>query len=300
MDTYGNDFEGFKKSDRKEKKSDNGMVKGLIIGAAVVALLFYLTRNNSSPQPESVIVHDTVYIEKTEVIECIEGPEYEEAIEVFASDPRAEEPGPAADTPNSQASDSQKPHFAQIDLKYGLLFAGIPNPISVSVLGIDSKDIKVTIDKGSVKKAGDGIYNVLVEEPGMANIAVSSKDGEPLTTRPFHVMRVPNPVPCVGKDPQTKHGGEIAKSSLVAQSGVVVEMENLPFDMKFYVVSFKVSSTVKGYPEEHQANSAMFTPAQMNLIRILPSGSIVSIHDIKAKGPDGTIRDLQSIVYKIK
>jgi len=70
--------------------------------------------------------------------------------------------------------------------------------------------------------------------------------------------------------------------------------------MKFNVVSFKVSATIKGFSQDATANSAAFTAQQKQIISQVPSGGKIYIEDIKAKGPDGSIRSLGTIAFKIK
>jgi hypothetical protein len=138
-----------------------------------------------------------------------------------------------------------------------------------------------------------------VKAPGTVNITVTANvDGQTknLGSKQFRVKRVPDPVAKVAG----KRDGVVTKAELNAQAGVKADLENFDFDMKFNVVSFKVSATIKGFTQDATSNSAAFTAPQKQIISQVPSGSKIYIEDIKAKGPDGSIRSLGTIAFKIK
>lgn len=292
MENYEKDYEGFNKSRGRDKDEGNGgMLKGLLIGAVVASLLFYFMRSDSQKSPEPIVIRDTVYIEKE--VEAEEAEEEFENIEVAEIEATAvnavpvEQPALNISIPNNN-----------------IFYIACPNKVEISASGMDPFKISVAISNGSITRGTKPEeYVVNVKTPGKVKINASyNLDGRVnyLGSKEFVVKRVPNPVPCIGKDEQTKHGGEIKKNVLMAQAGVLAEFPDFDFDMKFTVVSFKVAGTIKGFTQIEEANSAAFTPKQKALINNMAAGSILSIYDIKAKGPDGTIRDLQSIVYKIK
>ncbi len=86
----------------------------------------------------------------------------------------------------------------------------------------------------------------------------------------------------------------------MAQQGVKAELENFDFDLTFNIVGFTVSATVQGYEEEQKSNSATFTAAQKDLMKKVGTGRKLYIEDIKARGPDGQVRDLSTISFKLK
>jgi gliding motility-associated protein GldM len=186
-----------------------------------------------------------------------------------------------------------------------VLYIGVPNPIEITASGVPAEKLSVSMSGGgSISKAGAaGAYNALVKTPGKVNINVSANiDGQTksLGSREFRVKRVPDPVATVGSDAANKRGGTIGKAVLAAQAGVKAELENFDFDMKFTVVSFKVSATVRGFTQDAASTSAAFTAQQKQIIQQVGSGSKIYIEDIKAKGPDGSIRSLGTICFKLK
>ena len=98
---------------------------------------------------------------------------------------------------------------------------------------------------------------------------------------------------------ENKRGGIIAKNSLINQV-VRAEMENFDFDLKFVVTGFSVSATVKGFTKTEESRSGQFTAAQKQLISGVPSGGKVYIEDVRAKGPDGSTRNLNTIKFTVR
>jgi gliding motility-associated protein GldM len=189
--------------------------------------------------------------------------------------------------------------------KMNVLYIGVPNPIDITASGVPAEKLNVSITGGgNITRAGAaGSYIAQVKSPGTVNINVTANvDGQTknLGSREFRVKRVPDPVAVVGTDKANKRGGTISKAILAAQVGVKAELENFDFKMDFTVVSFNVSASIKGFNQDAKSNSATFTAQQKQIIQQVPSGNKVYIEDIKAKGPDGSIRDLGSICFKLK
>lgn len=185
--------------------------------------------------------------------------------------------------------------------KMNVLYIGVPNPIDITASGVPAEKLNVSMSGGgSIQKAGaTGSYIAQVKSPGTVNITVTATvDGQSknLGTKQFRVKRVPDPVAKIAG----KREGTIAKAELMAQAGIKAELENFDFDMKFNIVSFRVSSMIRGFAKEANSNSAAFGGQVKQIIQETPSGSKIYFEDIKAKGPDGSIRSLGTIAFKIK
>ena len=77
-------------------------------------------------------------------------------------------------------------------------------------------------------------------------------------------------------------------------------MQNFDFNLKFRVVSFTVSATIGGFETSKKAKGARFTPQQIALINKIRPGGKVYIEGVKAKGPDGKIRNIGAIAFRLK
>ena len=183
--------------------------------------------------------------------------------------------------------------------KMNVFYVGVDNPVDVSVGSVPPDKIFPQITNASIIKKSGGSYIVRPKRPGNSIVSVFADiDGQRknMGSQTFRVKLVPNPVAKVND--QT--GGVISKGILLAQIGVIAEMENFEFDLKFDVTEFTVSATVQGFVRDQKSSNNRFTDAQLNLIRSLPRGSRVYIQDIKAVGPDGSVRPLSTISFVLK
>ncbi len=184
--------------------------------------------------------------------------------------------------------------------KMNVFYEGVDNPVEISAPGIASENLKVTINNARiVKQQGDYVVR---PNPGSAGrdavISVSADiDGKAqrLGNKVFRVKRVPDPVAKVNN----QRGGSIPKALLVAQMGIVADMENFEFDLKFKITKFSVSTTIGGYVRNFDSNSTFFTDEQKDMLRRTTRGQQVFITDIEAVGPDGRTRSLGAIALVI-
>ncbi|NJO92629.1 MAG: gliding motility protein GldM, partial [Chloroflexia bacterium] len=172
----------------------------------------------------------------------------------------------------------------------------------ISVPGVPPSKVSPFLSGGgSIVRSGNG-YVVRVKGPqgGKVNVGATAElDGQKknMGSREFRVKKVPDPVAKIGGE----RGGTVAKNWLAAQTGVQAVLENFDFDLRFNIVSFNISAQAKGgYVQDAKSSSARFTAAQQQLLIGVQSGRKVYIEDIKASGPDGTVRDLGSLTFKIK
>ncbi|MEN8118724.1 MAG: gliding motility protein GldM [Bacteroidota bacterium] len=178
--------------------------------------------------------------------------------------------------------------------KMNVFYIGVDNPVDVSVPGIDPSKLQARISSGSIRRKGNS-YVVKVKKVGKVRVSATA-DGKNMGSKEFRVKRVPDPIAKVGG----KKRGTVSKNWLTAQSGVKADLENFDFALRYNVTSFTISATIKGYEEEARSNGARFTAQQRQLIKKIPSKRKVLISDIRAKGPDGTTRNLGAISFKLK
>ena len=191
------------------------------------------------------------------------------------------------------------PSVAISPTKMNVFYVGVDNPVTITASGVPADALIVSIGPiGRIKKVGNGKYIVNVNRTGKTTVSVSAKTGDnarKLGSMQFRCKTVPDPKPKLGNlDP-----GPVAKSILLAQSFVKADLENFVFDLKFPIVSFTVSATIGSFTEEYPTKGAMITQQQKKLIRQLKRGQKVYFENIKARAPDGSIRDLGTISFKI-
>jgi len=183
--------------------------------------------------------------------------------------------------------------------KMNVFYIGVENPVEISVPGVPGDKIFPSISNGSITKSGKG-YIVKVNSPGKTTINVTAeieKIKKPMGSMEFRVKQVPDPIAKIGG---IKIKGNISKQVLAAQSGVIAEMENFDFDIKFNVTEFKLSyTTPAGFVKEEISKSNKLTKSQISLIEAANKNQKIYVEDIKAVGPDGKPRPLGSIILTL-
>jgi gliding motility-associated protein GldM len=187
--------------------------------------------------------------------------------------------------------------------KMNVFYIGVDNPVDISVAGVPPNKVSPFMSGGgSLRSKGGGHYTVRVKGPQGKKVRIGAtakleSGNKNMGSMEFRVKKVPDPVAKVGG----QRGGTVAKNWLSAQTGVAAVMENFDFDLRFNVISFTVSAVLRGgYSEDAKSHSARFTAQQQALIRQVQSKRKVYIEDIKARGPDGTTRDLGTLTFKVR
>ena len=191
-----------------------------------------------------------------------------------------------------------KPSMTVSPTKMNVFYAGLDNPVSISVPGISPSNVKVAISNGSIQPAPGG-YIVRPDKVGVKSlITVSAQiDGttKEIGSMEFRVKRVPDPVASVAG----KIEGAITKNELMAQQGVLAKIPDFDFLMNFTVTSFVVSTSKQGYIIDKPTKGNRFSQEQTDLMKGLNPGSRLYIESIVVKGDDGSIRNLPAISFKI-
>ena len=191
-----------------------------------------------------------------------------------------------------------KPSMTVSPTKMNVFYAGLDNPVSISVPGISPSNVKATITNGSIQPGADG-YNVRPDKVGViSTISVSALiDGalKQIGTTNFRVKRVPDPVASVAG----KVEGLISKNELLAQTGVLAKIPDFDFQMNFTVTSFVVSTQKSGFIVDKATKGNRFSQEQTDLMKGLNPGGRLYIESIVVKGDDGSTRNLPPISFKI-
>lgn len=193
-----------------------------------------------------------------------------------------------------------QPNLVVSPTKMNVFYRGVDNPVSISVSGYSDKDIVGSMTNGTLSKTKDGY----IVRPGKENEAtvsatVTNIDGtkKSMTGQKFRVKNVPNPTPYfAGKSVSDE---TIKKSELSAAQYVIAKMENFEFDLKFEIVEFKLTMVVSGTPIEKISKGAALSSDMKEMTAKAKPGQKIWVEGIKAKGPDGTIRSLGTLSFKV-
>jgi len=189
-----------------------------------------------------------------------------------------------------------------------VMYAGIANPIDVSVPGISPDKLKIKVVNGNVttekvkNSKGEyfkGAWSIKPNAVGqdVQVIVTADINGKPVqyTPYPFRVKSIPNPIAVFGG----KSTGSISRADALVQQGVFAIMPDFDFELNYTVTAFTIFYTDKGMDIEEPCSSSNLTPKQKQALNGLTRGKNLMIKDIKAVGPDNKIRDLNSIILKI-
>lgn len=186
-----------------------------------------------------------------------------------------------------------------------VLYAGIDNPISISVPGVPQSNVTASMTNGTLTKSGDKY----IARPGKvgseAVITVTATiDGRPQTvnTTSFRVRKLPDPVAFIsmkddkGTPIRYKGGKPITKAALMASDGLDAAIDDEMLNIDFKVLGFETvffDSMGNAMPEVSQG--ASFSQRQKDTFRRLSRGKRFYISRVRAIGPDGVERTLAPV-----
>jgi gliding motility-associated protein GldM len=186
--------------------------------------------------------------------------------------------------------------------KMNVFYIGVENPVSISVPGASNEQVTASITGGGgsiVRAAGNGLWTVKVTTPTqecMVNVgARMGATSRSMGSMKFRVKRVPDPVAYVGG----VKGGQIAKGTLIAAGGIIPRMDNFDFDLNFVITSFTLTMNKAGDLVSETITGPKYSAKMSSMLNGASRGQKVYFEDIKARGPDGTTRNLGSIALKI-
>ena len=186
-----------------------------------------------------------------------------------------------------------------------VMYAGIDNPVSISVPGIASSQISASMTNGTLTRQGGGWVARPTKVDQDAVISVSAtQDGRSMrvSEMAFHVRRLPDPTPYLiykdasGNSHRYKGGVPISKSAVLNSGGLYAAIDDGLLNVEFKVNSFRIDifdSMGNDIPEDSQ--SAQFSERQLAKLRALQKGKTFFITRVKAVGPDGIERTLAPI-----
>ena len=183
-----------------------------------------------------------------------------------------------------------------------VLYAGINNPISISVPGVAQNAVSATMTNGSLTRSGDH-WNAHPTRVGAECVitvtATLEGRSQTVSTSTFRVRKLPDPTAYIaykdskGNENHYKGSKPFAKSLLLAASGLDAAIDDDLLNVHYSVVDFETivfDSMGNAMPEK--SAGSRFSERQKTSFRRLSRGKRFYITRIRAKGPDGIVRDL--------
>ncbi|MCM1356042.1 MAG: gliding motility protein GldM [Staphylococcus sp.] len=186
-----------------------------------------------------------------------------------------------------------------------VLYAGIDNPMSISVPGVPMNAVSATMTNGSLTRSGDNWIARPAKVGENATITVSANiDGQNQTvaTTSFRVRKLPDPVAFItytgqnGAKDRYKGGTPLSKTILTSAPGINAAIDDDMLNIDFQVLGFETvffDQMGNAIPEVSQG--ASFSQRQKDQFKRLSRGKRFYISRIRAKGPDGIERVLSPV-----
>lgn len=187
-----------------------------------------------------------------------------------------------------------------------VFYVGLPNPISVSVGGVDPKNVTVSVAGGGVnlRSSKPGQFNAFVPvrligatgNQCMVNVVAKLPDGRTVSmgSKKFKIRNVPRPVFKAGS---VGFSGPISLSALKVQSNAVAALDNFVYDgVKYDVLSYRftcIGRRTNG-PKIQACTGSSLSPI-MSYLKMLGPGDLVQFDQIKVIGPDKTPKFLDNV-----
>ena len=183
-----------------------------------------------------------------------------------------------------------------------VLYAGYDNPMSVSVPGVPSNKLHVSMTGGTLTQKGDGHYIARPTSPGGDAVFTVSAQNEGRTQEmgkfTFRVRKLPDPAPFIAYadgNGGVNHfkGGNLSKQILMGTEGIGAAIDDGLLNITFRVLSFNmIFYDAMGNAVPYKSSGTNFTDQQKNQIRGLARNKRFYITEIHAIGPDGIERTL--------
>ena len=183
-----------------------------------------------------------------------------------------------------------------------VLYAGIDNPVSISVPGVPTKDVSATMTNGTLSRHGDSWTARPAKVGENVTVTVTANiDGRPhsVATTTFRVRRLPDPTAYItisgagGAKDRYKGGKPISKATLASVPSLQAAIDDDMLDIDFQVLGFEtVFFDQMGNAIPEVSRGAEFSQRQRDQFKRMARGKRFYISRIRAKGPDGIERIL--------
>lgn len=192
-----------------------------------------------------------------------------------------------------------------------VLYAGIDNPISISVPGVANTNVSASMTNGTLTRQGDHWVarpaNVGQEAVITVNAMMDGRSMDMARTQ-FRVRKLPDPTPFIiytdaqGNRERYRSGsGGIAKGTLRQSPGIEAAIDDELLNISFSVQSFEtVFFDSMGNASIERSDGAAFSQRQLDRFAKMRPGQRFYISAVKASGPDGIARTLAPIEVIVK
>ena len=186
-----------------------------------------------------------------------------------------------------------------------VMYAGIDNPLSISVPGVAAGQVSASMTNGTLTRTASGwVAKPKTVDQDAVITVTANQNGRTMTVSQtsFRVRRLPDPTPyllckdAAGNSVRYKGGTPISKQALLAAGGIRAAIDDGLLSVEFTVKSFRIDifdSMGNDIPEDSQTSA--YSERQRTAVSRLQRGKKFFITRVKAVGPDGIERTLSPI-----
>jgi gliding motility-associated protein GldM len=190
--------------------------------------------------------------------------------------------------------------------KMNVVYIGLDNPISVSVPGYSPEQVQVSCSSGGRLRPDKqkGTYLLTVDGSNREiQITASVKDSKGQVKKmglsPYRVRPIPKPTPMLGaieaSGPQS--AGVLKSATFVYANLKDFAFEGVKFTPREYYLIFQPK---KGEAKAYKGNGAAVTPEMRTALANVRTGDRVTLAQIKADGPAGTVIIPTALAIEVK
>ncbi len=194
-----------------------------------------------------------------------------------------------------------------------VVYRGYDNKLNIAVPGVANENIVVEAKGAQMIKPSGSQKHWICRPTSAANVELTvyanSEGGKKkMATHVFRTLRLPNPsaflvysdkrgetylCPSADKEP--------SRDDLLRSREIIAQYADGMLQANFTITGFTIyAQDATGGVTPVSSNSGKLTASQVKVIKGKKRGSRLVIEDIRAKGPDGVVRDLSPISIAVK
>ncbi len=182
-----------------------------------------------------------------------------------------------------------------------VLYAGVENPLSISVPGFPAEKVKAYLTGDGLLRGANGTYTARMNHSGTAMISVNviNDEGKEMKMKEmqFRVKRVPDPDAVVNG----QAGGAIEAHKFRIAKKLDVVMKDFLFTVEFKVLTYKITWQRKNEDlMEVVCTSAEFSQRALQFVQEARPGDVYYFENIKIRDPAEENRQIQDIAFRIR
>lgn len=185
-----------------------------------------------------------------------------------------------------------------------VVYAGINNPISISVPGVTNASVSARAEGGTLTKSGEN-WIARPVNIGQKFIITVSAGSRVVARKEFRIRALPDPVAYIdiadekGNQKQFKRGN-LSRTALLNTNSLKAAIDDGILNIPFSVISFSTMTVdAMGNMTIEMSAGANFSARQKDQFRRMERGKFFFISQIKVKGPDGLERNIAPMEIRL-